>query len=72
MVHMGTFTKKMSVLSLCFPCEKILEIQNFFATQFVRLVLAGLRFTFFKTLIALKVKGTGSHDLTECSFRFKN
>jgi hypothetical protein len=39
---MGTFTKKMSVLSLCFPCEKILEIQNFLATRFVRLVLAGL------------------------------
>ncbi len=39
---MGTFTKKWAFLVSFFPVKKILEIRNFLATRFVRLVLAGL------------------------------
>jgi hypothetical protein len=40
---MGTFTQKNERSNYVFPVKKILEIQNFLATRFVRLVLAGLR-----------------------------
>jgi hypothetical protein len=40
---MGTFTKKISLLSQFFPLEIFFEIWNFLATRFVCLVLAGLK-----------------------------